>query len=114
VGGGETVGLANGRGLAVTFVPTDATDGQGIRRLVDGAVAVHGHVDCVFNNVGQNLVKALLDVTDDEWDLTLNTNLKSVFLGCCAAILHTAQYGQHVIINNALNARIIGRPGDPV
>ena len=82
--------------------------------MVDGAVAAYGRLDCLFNNVGRNLIKMLPDVTDDEWDLTLNTNLKSVFLGCRAAIPHMARQGSGAIVNNASNAGIIGRPGDPV
>ncbi len=113
-GGAATVAIARAAGFAIEFVPSDATAAASVRALVDGAVAAYGRLDCLFNNVGRNLIKMLPDVTDDEWDLTLNTNLKSVFLGCRAAIPHMARQGSGAIVNNASNAGIIGRPGDPV
>ena len=114
VGGAATVAMAHQAGHAMAFVPTDATDRSSVHALIDGAVAAHGRIDCLFNNVGRNLIKLVPEVTDDEWDLTLDTNLKSVFLGCRAAIPHMAQRGSGAIVNNASNAGIIGRPGDPV
>jgi NAD(P)-dependent dehydrogenase (short-subunit alcohol dehydrogenase family) len=113
-GAATTAAMATAAGHHLTVVTVDATDAAAMRALIDGAVAAHGRLDCLFNNVGTNLVRALPDVTDDEWDATINTNLKSVFLGCRAAIPHLAAHGGGSIINNASNAGLIGRPGDPV
>ncbi len=113
-GGARTVEIARQAGLSVEFRPLEATDPASVRAFIDGAVADYGRIDALFNNVGVNLVRMLPDVTDEEWDVTVDTNLKSVFLGCRVAIPHMARQGAGAIVNNASNAGLIGRPGDPV
>ena len=115
VGGRETARLiSDATGVTIVFLPTDVTSGHEVARLIQTAVDAHGHLDALFNNVGVNLVRMVPDVTEEEWDATIDTNLKSVFLGCKFAIPHLARAGGGAIVNNASNAGIIGRPGDPV
>ncbi len=115
VGGRETAKLiSDATGRTMVFVTTDVTSGHDVSRLIQTATDAHGHLDALFNNVGVNLVRMVPDVTEEEWDATIDTNLKSVFLGCKFAIPHLARVGGGAIVNNASNAGIMGRPGDPV
>ena len=114
-GGLETVRLIrDATGETMDFLATDVRSGRDVARLIQAAVDAHGYLDALFNNVGVNLVRMVPDVTEEEWDATIDTNLKSVFLGCKFAIPHLARVGGGAIVNNASNAGIIGRPGDPV
>src|SRR5208283_3886421 len=39
-----------------------------------------GHIDILVNNAGVNIRKPVLELSSDEWDLVINTNLKGYFL----------------------------------
>jgi len=52
------------------------------RHSSDGrcAMAAFGRIDILVNNAGININKAALDMSEEEWDLVVDTNLKSYFL----------------------------------
>lgn len=54
--------------------------------LVKKTVDKFGRIDILINNAGIVFLKKLADTTDQEWDSTINSNLKSAFL-CCRAVL---------------------------
>ncbi len=70
---------ADGEGL---FVETDVTKTQDIEAMVAATVARFGRLDGAVNNAGITgpTMKLLADVTEDEWDATLDCNLKAVFM----------------------------------
>ena len=57
----------------------DVTDLKSITRMVAAAEDVFGHLDILINNAGCNVRKPALDVTWDEWNLILDTNLRGSF-----------------------------------
>jgi len=97
-----------------SFVRTDVTIAADVERLVSTAIERYGKLDCMFNNAGINLPGAVPDISEDDWDRCINTNLKSVFLGAKYALPHLIQNGGGTIINDSSNAGLIGRPNDPV
>ena len=54
------------------------------------------------------------EVSEEDWQRCIDTNLKSVFLGSRYALPHLIRNGGGTIINNSSNAGLIGRPNDPV
>src|SRR5207249_6437891 len=54
-----------------------------------------------FNNAGTGVRKPVHETSEDEWDLVLDTNLKSVFLGSKAALPHFMAQGSGNIISTA-------------
>src|SRR3954467_682484 len=48
----ETVGIISGEGGRATAASCDVTDSAAVRRLVEEAVAAHGRIDILHNNVG--------------------------------------------------------------
>ena len=54
--------------------------------LVKKTVDKFGGVDILVNNAGIVFLKKLADTTEQEWDQTIHSNLKSAFL-CCRAVL---------------------------
>lgn len=78
--GMETVSLIKEKGGSVIFVPTDVRQEADIVRLMDTAFQTYDHIDILINNAGKGLFKSPYDLTLEEWDDLLNTNLRSVFL----------------------------------
>lgn len=68
---------AKGRG---TFVKTDVRDPNAIVHLMERTIENFGRIDVLINNAGKGQTKSPYDVTVDEWDDIMNTNLRSVFL----------------------------------
>lgn len=60
------------------------------------------------------MVKQITEVTEDEWDTCLDTNLKGAFLACKHAIRKMAAGNGGSIVNIASNAGILPRAHDPV
>jgi NAD(P)-dependent dehydrogenase (short-subunit alcohol dehydrogenase family) len=60
-------------------VTHDLNDLPSLPGLVGQIISKHGQIDILVNNAGINLKKEFQDVTDEEFDYILHTNLKSVF-----------------------------------
>src|SRR6187399_2255511 len=56
-------------------VPTDVTRRADVERLRDRAIAAFGHVDVWVNNAGQGISKNVVDLTDDEFDAIMTSNV---------------------------------------
>jgi len=57
----------------------DVRDHDSIERMADAAHAAYGKIDILVNNAGCNVRKPALDVTWDDWNLVLDTNLRGTF-----------------------------------
>ena len=58
-----------------------------------------GRLNIHVNNAGVQTWKRLLDVTEEEWDLVIDTNLKGCFLCTQAAARHMKDQGGGAIVN---------------
>jgi 3-oxoacyl-[acyl-carrier protein] reductase len=76
--------LASGR--RALAVGADVSDSDAIVRMMGRIEAELGTVDVLVNNAGIAIIRGVDDLTEDEFDLTLAVNLKSVFL-CTQAVL---------------------------
>lgn len=66
-------------GRRAVSIALDVRDQASIERMVTDAEQVFGHLDILVNNAGCNVRKPALDVTWDEWNLILDTNLRGSF-----------------------------------
>jgi NAD(P)-dependent dehydrogenase (short-subunit alcohol dehydrogenase family) len=66
-------------GRAVISLELDVRDQQSIEQMVEAAEAAFGHLEILVNNAGCNVRKPALDVTWDDWNLILDTNLRGSF-----------------------------------
>jgi 3-oxoacyl-[acyl-carrier protein] reductase len=99
---------AGGRALAIE---ADVSDAAQVARLIGEAEAHFGAVDVLVNNAGILLEKPFLDMSEEDWDRVLNTDLKSVFLCCRAALPGMLQRGGGCIVNVASELGYLGRAG---
>ncbi|MGI6392742.1 MAG: beta-ketoacyl-ACP reductase [Candidatus Izemoplasmatales bacterium] len=57
----------------------DVTDIEGCKRLYDQVMEKYGHIDILVNNAGITRDSMTRKMTDEQWDLVLDVNLKGVF-----------------------------------
>ena len=100
--------------LGIREVQCDVRSVESLRLLIDGAVESTGRIDILVNNAGVGMVKPAPDVTEDDWDRCIDTNLKGTFFGCRHAIGHMQRLGGGAIVNTASNAGLLPRAHDPV
>lgn len=67
-------------GYIVDTFKADVSNEKDVVSMFDYCVKRFGTVDCLVNNAGISLDRLITDVSENEWDSVINTNLKSVFL----------------------------------
>ena len=76
-------------GRTAVLVPGDLTDAAHCRTVIDHAVQEFGRVDILVSNAAfQATHQDLTEISDEEWDYTLATNLSAMFRLCKAAVPH--------------------------
>ncbi|MGX1546098.1 SDR family NAD(P)-dependent oxidoreductase [Streptomyces adustus] len=97
------------QGAELTVVEVDLATPGGPAALVAEAVAVHGGVDVLVNNVGavRPRVDGFLSVTDEDWDWTFTANLMSAVRTTRAALPHLLATGAGRIVTvSSVNGRL--------
>jgi NAD(P)-dependent dehydrogenase (short-subunit alcohol dehydrogenase family) len=92
------LGAAGRKALPLALEVTRAGD---VEAAVHEAVARMGRIDILVNNAGINIRKPVLELTEDDWDRTLDTNLKGAFLVAKAVGRQMLQQGSGSVINVA-------------
>ena len=88
--------------------PLDVLDIGNIQDAVTQVVGDFGRLDILVNNAGIRIRKPALEVTPEEWDAVVDTNLKGLFFCAQAAARHMASRGGGHIINIASNVGTVG------
>jgi len=102
-------GAQRGRGADVLALCTDVTRSADIARAFDAVLARWGRVDILINNAGGfAVIRATEDITEEEWQAILASNLTSVFL-CSKAVLPIMKRQRYGRIVNL--ASVVGRAG---
>src|SRR5438552_11521828 len=72
-------------------VMLDVTDYDSIQSTAQAAAARYGKIDILVNNAGCNVRKPALEVTWDDWNLVLETNLRGTFFVAQAVARHMVE-----------------------
>lgn len=77
----QTVKEIKELGSEALFILTDVRLETDIVRLMEVANQTYGCINILINNAGKSVFKSPYELSIEEWDDCLNTNLRSVFLG---------------------------------
>jgi NADP-dependent 3-hydroxy acid dehydrogenase YdfG len=103
--------VAGGQAMAIE---TDVTKAADVRNLVDKAAECYGRVDAIVNNAGVMPQSPLERGKIEDWDRTIDVNIKGVLYGIAAALPHmTARKAGHVINVSSVAGHKV-RPGSAV
>jgi NAD(P)-dependent dehydrogenase (short-subunit alcohol dehydrogenase family) len=104
-GGEETVALIEQAGGDATFVACDVTSEEDQRRLVGACVSAFGRLDFAHNNAGFGQIpKAIEDTPIDDFNASMDVNVRGVFLGMKHQLSQMRQQGAGSIVNTASSA----------
>lgn len=67
------------KGLSVKLFKADVCKRTEVDAMIEFCVEEFGNVDVLINNAGISQDKLFTDITDEDWDKMINTNLKSAF-----------------------------------
>ncbi|HEY3425271.1 MAG TPA: SDR family NAD(P)-dependent oxidoreductase [Negativicutes bacterium] len=99
------------QGYDVISCIADASKFEELEAFAATVAQQHGGIDIWINNAGIYPQKAILDMTDGEWDDIFRVNVKSIFLGAKVATAYMRIKGQGVILNASSFAALIPSAG---
>jgi len=106
--GRETVASISAAGGRAIFEPADVTRAADCRRVVERTVAGLGGLQILFNNAGIIRRATVVDTSEADWDLTMQVNVKSIYLMCREAIPVMARAGGGSIVSTASDWGLVG------
>jgi NAD(P)-dependent dehydrogenase (short-subunit alcohol dehydrogenase family) len=104
---GEVKAEIEALGRRAEIVTTDVSDVAQVRALMDKTKETFGRIDILVNNAGWTGNSMALDTTEEEFDRTMESSLKSVFFACQAAARIMIPQGRGKIINIGSNFGVV-------
>ena len=84
---------------SILAVPTDVTNIDAVKRLIQRTLDTYQQVDILVNNAGVGHFGPVVDFDPDNWDTVLNSNLKAIYLCAKYALPSMLARGDGQIIN---------------
>lgn len=109
----ETIRMVEGRGGEGAVFLADVSDAERMQVVTEDVVARWGRIDVVFANAGVNGVWAPIEeLSVEEWDQTIDINLKGTFLTVKYAVPYLKKQGGSIIITASINGtRVFSNTG---
>jgi NAD(P)-dependent dehydrogenase (short-subunit alcohol dehydrogenase family) len=86
-------------GGKATFAEVDASDRASVQALLDSTIKEHGRVDSLVNSAGVNSPTPYFEITDEDFNRILNTNLLATHLACQIFGKYMVDAGSGAILN---------------
>ena len=109
-GHAELEALAATNSASVRWTACDVADEKAVEAAVDAA-ASRGSLDVVVNNAGVTRDGLVFRMSAEDWDVVMDTNLKSAFLLCRSAARHMIKQRSGSIVNVSSVVGITGNGG---
>lgn len=96
------------------FIKCDVSKATDVKAMVEKTIATFGRLDYAFNNAGIEGISApIQNCSEENWDKTININLKGVWLCMKYEIPEIIKQGKGVIVNCSSVAGLVGFNGLP-
>lgn len=112
--GGDIVSDIEAMGRRATVVEMDVTDIPQIETAVDAVTAQLGDIDLLVNNAGLGPENAPEDVTEPDFDLTFDVNVKGLFFTSQVVGRTMIAKGSGCIVNMGSQAGLVALPGEAI
>ncbi len=99
--------ITEGGGQAI-YVIADVRFPDECQKSVEETMKAFGRLDILFNNAGVYFPNNAVDCSEEEWDVTIDINLKGTFLMSKLVLPPMIEQGGGVIINNGSGWGIVG------
>lgn len=106
----ESIRLIEAAGFAASSRVVDLRNPDEIVTFIQQVAADFGRIDILINNAGISAFKSLYELTVEEWDNVINTNLRSTFLCSREAARFMRQQGGGAIVNLASTRALMSEP----
>jgi NAD(P)-dependent dehydrogenase (short-subunit alcohol dehydrogenase family) len=110
----ETVEMIRREGGTAVACQADVAKGADVERMVAFAVESFGGLHALFNNAGTIRPGTAVSLSEQDWDLVMAVNVRSVFLGAKYAVPVMAAGGGGTIVSTASVSGMRGDPGSVV
>jgi NAD(P)-dependent dehydrogenase (short-subunit alcohol dehydrogenase family) len=104
----EAIGRKN---LKARAISADVADRRSVEKLADQTLREFGRIDILVNSAAMILRKPIEEVTDEEWNAILTTNLSGVFISCQVVGREMIRRKNGKIINISSNVAQVLQPG---
>jgi NAD(P)-dependent dehydrogenase (short-subunit alcohol dehydrogenase family) len=101
----DEISREGGEALAISL---DVTDVKDIEEVMKEVQHKFGSIDILVNNAGLGANQCAVEVTEEDWDLMMDVNLKGLFFCCQAAGKIMLQQGAGKIVNISSQASVVG------
>src|SRR5687768_11774557 len=110
-GAAETVKMLEEQDSEGIAIHADVSVRSDVDDMVNATMERYGRLDVLYNNAAVQMSGRLVECTEEEWDLTIATNLSAIFWACRAGIPHLLENGGGTIINTASSLGLMGSEG---
>jgi len=109
--GKETLEMIKRNGGEALFRAGDVRKTEEMKKVVEEAVTNFGGLDIAVNSAGVRTNGSIIEITEEDWDRTVDTNLRGVFVVSRLAIPEMVKRGGGVIINISARSGMTGQAG---
>jgi len=110
--GKRTVDEITSAGGTAAFCQGDVTSWESMQAMAQAAVDTHGGIDILCANAGIFPNVQLTEMSSEDWDEVLGTNLKGTFLSVKACLPHLPKGGGgRIVLTSSITGPITGDPG---
>ncbi len=115
-GGEQTVHRIKQAGGESIFIETDVSKAASVEAMVNRTVESYGRLDCVFNNAGvspEGDRGSVVNCKEEDWELTIQVNLKGVWLFMKYEIAQMLKQSGGAIVNTSSAYGLAAAEGTP-
>ena len=109
--GSKTEHLIRSNGGEAIFIYADLRSPDDIESMFEKTVKQYGSVNILINNAGVSNFKSPFDISIEEWDTVINTNLRGAFLCSREAAKNMKQHSGGSIVNISSTRAFMSEPG---